>query len=225
MNYLQQSTRPDIALTAHQYARFCNDLKHIHERAVKKIVKYLLGMKERGIVCRPDENKGLECYADADFAGSWDIRDPNNPDNVMLRTGYVAICPGCPAVWCSKLQTEIALSTMEVEYITLSQAMQEVIPLVSLVEKLESLIPFFNPTPQIRCKIFKDNRSCINVAGSARLHPRTKHIAIKYHHFPSFVMNGSIKIYPIGTREQITDIFIKPLDENQFKYLRNLFLC
>ena len=224
MNYLQQSTRPDLAFAVHQCARFCNDPKRSHERAVKRIGKYLLGTKERGITCRPDKNKGLECYVDADFAGSWDSGDSDNPENVMSRTGYIIQYAGCPVVWCSKLQTEIALSTMEAEYIALSQAMREVIPLIAMMDELESLIPFFNPTPQIRCKLFEDNRSCIIVAESARLTPRTKHIAIKYHHFRQFVKNGSVKIYPIGTREQVADIFTKPLDEGQFKYLRNLFL-
>ena len=66
----------------------------------------------------------------ADFAGSWDAGDSNNPENVMSRTGYIIQHTGCPVIWYSKLQTEIALSTMEAEYIALSQAMQEVIPLL-----------------------------------------------------------------------------------------------
>ena len=224
MNYLQQSTRPDISFAVHQCARFCEDPKRSHERAVKRIVKYLLGTKERGIVCRPDKTKGLECFADADFAGSWDRGDSDNPENVMSRTGYLITYAGCPVVWCSKLQTEIALSTMEAEYIALSQAMRQVIPMIQLMEELESIVPFYNPTPQVRCKLFEDNTSCIIVAESARLTPRTKHIAIKYHHFREFVKSGAVKIYPIGTREQQADIFTKPLDEAQFKYLRSLFL-
>ena len=92
------------------------------------------------------------------------------------------------------------------------------------MEELESLVPFYNPTPKIRCKMFEDNRSCIIVTESARLTPRTKHITIKYHHFRSFVKSGAVKIYPIGTKEQVADIFTKPLDEGTFKYLCNLFL-
>lgn len=224
MNYLQQSTRPDISMAVHQCARFCNNPRLSHERAVKRIVKYLIGTKERGVICKPDRSKGLECYADADFAGGWDRGDSENPENVMSRTGYIIMYAGCPVVWCSKLQTEIALSTMEAEYIALSQAMREVIPLISLMGELQTLVPFYNPTPQVRCKIFEDNRSCIVVAESARLTPRTKHIAIKYHHFRSIVKSGQVKIHPINTREQIADIFTKPLDERQFKYLRSLFL-
>ena len=89
MNYLQQSTRLDLAFAVHQCARFCNNPKQSHERAVKCIRKYLLGTKGRGITCRPDKNKDLECYVDTDFAESWDSGDPDNPENVMPRTGYI----------------------------------------------------------------------------------------------------------------------------------------
>ena len=164
MNYLQQSTRPDISFAVHQCARFCQDPMRSHEREVKRIAKYLLGSKERGIVCRPDKSKGLECFADADFAGSWERGDSANPENVLSRTGYLITYAGCPVVWCSKLQTEIALSTMEAEYIALSQALRQVIPMIQLMEELESIVPFYNPTPQIRCKLFEDNTSCIVVA-------------------------------------------------------------
>jgi hypothetical protein len=41
---------------------------------------------------------------------------------------------GCPITWCSKLQTEIALSTTEAGYIALSQAMREVIPFMHLMQ-------------------------------------------------------------------------------------------
>ncbi len=224
MNYLQQSTRPDISMAVHQCACFCNDPRLSHERAVKRIARYLIGTKDRGVVCSPDSSRGLECFADADFAGGWDCGDSDNPENVMSRTGYVILYAGCPIVWCSKLQTEIALSTMEAEYIALSQALREVIPLINLMDKLKIVVPFYNPTPQIKCKLFEDNRSCIVVAESARLTPRTKHIAIKYHHFREFVRSGKVKIYPVSTTEQIADIFTKPLGDNQFKYLRSLFL-
>ncbi len=224
MNYLLQSTRPEIAMAVHQCARFCNDPKLSHERAVKRIARYLLGTKDKGIICQPDPSRGLECIVDADFAGGWDRGDSDNPENVMSRTGYIILYAGFPIVWCSKLQTEIALSTMEAEYIALSQALCEVIPLTNLMHELEAVVPFYNPTPSIRCKIFEDNRSCIVVAESARLTPRTKHIAIKYHHFCEFIKSGQAKIFPIGTTKQLADIFTKPLPDGQFQYFRQKFM-
>ncbi len=113
---------------------------------------------------------------------------------------------------------------MEAEYIALSQALCEVIPLINLMDKFKIMVPFYNPTPQIKCKLFKDNHSCIVDAKSAQRTPCTNHIAIKYHHFREFVRTRKVKIYPVSTTKQIANIFTKPLGDNQFKYLRSLFL-
>ena len=75
LNYLQASTRPDILMAVHQCARFCIDPKITHERAVMIIGKYLLLTKNKGLWFIPNKSKGIECFVDADFAGSWDKAD------------------------------------------------------------------------------------------------------------------------------------------------------
>lgn len=131
---------------------------------------------------------------------------------------------GCPILWCSKLQTEITLSTTEAEYVALSQAMREVIPLMNLMKELEGVLKMNASKPDFFCQVFEDNRSTISVATSKKFTPRTKHIALKYHHFRQYVNNKSIRIESIDTTQQIADIFTKPLDENAFKYLRGKLL-
>ena len=39
-----------------------------------------------GVVYRPDKEKGIECYVDANFAGGWAQVDVDNAENVMART-------------------------------------------------------------------------------------------------------------------------------------------
>ena len=75
------------------------------------------------MIYRPDITRGLECYVDADFAGGWKDGNHNSPESLLSRTGFVIMYAGCPITWGSKLQTEIALSTTESEYIALSSAM------------------------------------------------------------------------------------------------------
>ena len=50
--------------------------------------------------------------------------------------GYVITLAGCPVLWTSKLQTEIALSMIEAEYIVLSTTCKDIFPLIDLVMKL-----------------------------------------------------------------------------------------
>ena len=153
LGYLQGSTRPDISMAVHQCARFSVDPRLSHERAVKRICKYLLGTQKRGIIYKPDFKKGIEVFVDADFAGSWNKADNNNPENVLSRTGFVIFYAGCPILWSSKLQTEIALSTAEAEYIALSSAMREVIPLIALLEDISKTITVNKNKPIISCKV------------------------------------------------------------------------
>ena len=115
LTYLTGSVRPDIAMAVHQCARFSSKPKRSHEQAVMRIGKYLLATKDRGIIYAPDRTKGLDVYVDADFAGGWDPLDANDASNVYSRTGFVIRYAGCPILWQSKLQTEIALSTAEAE--------------------------------------------------------------------------------------------------------------
>ena len=123
-------------------------------------------------------------------------------------------------MWCSKLQTEIALSTTEAEYISLSKAMRGVIQLMNLMVEVGDIFPLHNPKPKFHCKVFEDNNSCIRVAESPKFTPRTNHIAIKYHHFRKNVTDKEIYISPIYTKDQLADIFTKPLDRVIFTKLR-----
>ena len=220
LNYLANSTRPELAMAVHQCARFNNDPMLSHEREITRICRYLIATKDLGIVYKPNKNLGLQCFVDADFAGGWTQVDAGNPENLMPRTGCVIMFAGCPILWSSKLQTEITLSATEAEYVALSQAMREVLPLMDLMRELGHILKINTSKPDFFCQVFEDNRSTITVAESKKFTPRTKHIALKYHHFRQFVNDKTIQIKPIDTTEQIADIFTKPIEEDPFKYLR-----
>ena len=68
--------------------------------------------------------------------------------------------------------------------------------------------------------VYKDNQGAIAVAVSLQIRPHTKHIAIKYHHFWTFVKNGDVEIKYVDTKEYIADIFTKTLDSDLLGYLR-----
>ena len=78
--------------------------------------------------------KGLKCYVDADLAGGWQQEDSSNAENIMSRTGMVIMYENFSIYWCSSLQTEITLSTAKAEYIALSYALRELLPLMTMME-------------------------------------------------------------------------------------------
>ena len=138
----------------------------------------------------------------------------------MSHTCFIIIFAGCPILWSSKLQTEITLSTTEAEYVALSQAVREVLPIMELMKELSSFMDINTNKPDFFCQVFEDNRSVIAVATSKKYTPRTKHIALKYHHFRQFVYDKTIRINAIDTKEQLADILTKPLEPKLFEYLR-----
>ena len=123
--------------------------------------RYLLDTQKHGIIYKPDWLKGH-------FAGGWIQADASNADNVLSCTGYVIMYANCPILWVSRLQTEIALSTAEAEYIALSQALCDVILLITLLKDVHV------KTPMFVCQIREDNQSCITMATSQKFTPRTK---------------------------------------------------
>jgi hypothetical protein len=237
LNYLC-GTRPDILYAVHQCSRFCNDPRLSHEKAAKRIIRYLKRTPKEGLILRPDSTRGIQCFVDADFANGWNSADCDEPSSVYSRTGFVIMYAGCPLVWVSKLQTEVALSTTESEYIALSQAMRELIPLLGLLEELTPCLNLNKDQPSVYWKacgyepntgkliadLFEDNAAAYELAKAPKMRPRTKHIALKYHHFREHVSNGTVRVHLIGTKDQIADIFTKALDKPSFTHLRKL-LC
>jgi hypothetical protein len=102
------------------------------------------------------------------------------------------------------MQTEIALSTTETDYIALSQSMREVLPIMWLLQEAHDHgIPVLTKPPKIHCKVFEDNEGAIEIAKVPKMRPRTNHLKIKYHHFREEVKKGAVSIYHVGAKEQM----------------------
>ena len=125
LHYLANNSRPDIAYAVNRCARFTHQPKRSHEKAIKRIARYLSATRDKGLIMKPSSTMNIDLYADADFAGLWNSEDEMDPICVKSRTGFLITLGKVPLIWGSRLQSEIALSTMESEYIALSQAMRE----------------------------------------------------------------------------------------------------
>jgi hypothetical protein len=101
----------------------------------------------------------------------------------------------------------------------LSQAAREIIPIKALYQEFSKTTKLIVGNTSAHSTIFVDNKGCVDLALAPKLCPRTKHIALKYHHFQSHVANGSIKIQWIDSKNQLADIFAKPLPTAPFEYL------
>ena len=225
LTFLAQMTHPDISMAVHNCARFFSHPTSLHEQAVKGIGRYLLHTRNQGLFYRPDSSRRLDMYVDADFAGTWHREYTHICSSCLSRTGYIITYNGCPIHWGSKLQSEIALSTTEAEYIALSTATRELLPLRHILTELSMSSPIATSQPLPPSTIFEDNASCISLAHrETQLRPRTKHIALKFHHFRDYVLNGSLVIEKVPTTINWADIFTKPLTQYVHERLRRLMM-
>ena len=76
----------------------------------------------------------------------------------------------------------------------------------------------------IKCTLFDDNKGAEELANVPKNRPRTKHIAVKYHHFRESVKDGILQVKRVSTTEQQADIMTKPLPMNILEYLRKYIM-
>ena len=224
--YLSGNSRPDIAYAVHQCCRFNHCARECHEKAIKKIARYLKGTKDRGFIFDPKKDLQLEMFCDADFAGLWNVEGKDDPICVRSRSGMVITFGEVPVIWKSKLQTEIAVSTMQAEYISLSEGMRELIPLKRQIEEICDVLNIVrDPTIQI-CKVHEDNEGALKLATAPleKVTPQSKFFAIKYHWFRSKLDELGVQILGIRSNDQKADIFTKGLQKSSYQNIRKLLM-
>ena len=115
--------------------------------------------------------------------------------------------------WTSKKQTCTSQSTVEVEYVAVAINCTNIVWLKHLLKRMKEEV---NKPVILYC----ENTSAINISKNPVMHAKTKHIAIKYHYVRDLVEDKKVKMEYIHTKEQIVDIFTKPLPKDAYEYLR-----
>ena len=218
LNFLEKSTRPDIAYPVHQCARYMANPKQSHGKAIKRIGRYLLRTRNKGYYIKPDSEKGFECYVDASYLGDWDKSIAmDDPATAKSRGAFIVKYAGVPIFWQSKILTQIALSSSEAEYIALSGAARYVLSMMFLMEEINEKITTVITNPTLKCTMFEDNSAAIEIAKVPKIRPRTRHLNVIYHHFREHVAKGRLLIQAIGTDYQDADMLTKQCEQWRFE--------
>jgi hypothetical protein len=218
LGYLAQATRPDIATPVGKLARFVNNPGREHWRAAKRVVSYLKGTRNLGIMFRAtgdeftrDDNGHLcmttpvQVYCDADYAADVDKRRSS--------TGYVVFVAGGPISWRHVLQQSTALSTAEAETMALCEAVQE-------AEWLRNVLTDMGIKIKATTQIWEDNQAAIALAKDVRSGKRTKHMEVRWFFARGVIDKGNAEIRYCNTKDMIADIMTKALPRVQFEILR-----
>ena len=216
LNYLEKATRSDISFAVHQCARFVSDPRKEPGDAVRWLGRYLKGTRTMGTILKPMSGKDLEVFVDASFCGDWCPKEQAASDRDTARSwhGYIIRYPGCPLLWKSQLQTEIALSSTESEYTGLSYALRDAIPIMELLKEMKKQgFPIETAQAKAHCQVFEDNSGALEMAKVHKYWPRTKHLNVRLHHFRDYVERGEATIHAINTNDQPADFLTKALND------------
>ena len=125
------------------------------------------------------------------------MKDSGRLRFALSRTGFIIKYSSCPIAWCSKLQSEIALSTTEAEHTSLSQSLRDLIPLHNTFDELSKVefIKRYDRISKTCCTACEDNRGALELAREPKFRSRTKHIATKHNHFRHSVSKGKSKCF------------------------------
>ena len=204
--YLANGTRPDIAFAVNQLSQYVTSPTLQHWTALKRILRYIQGTKSINLEFKKFNAKKVqvEAYSDASYGSGKDRKSVS---------GIFITINNCPIIWSSRKQTITAQSTVEAEYVALSEASKQIAWVSQMLEELG--IKYEKPI-----KMNEDNQGTIALTNNPILSRRSKHIDIKYHYIREQVRNGLITLSYCPTTEMIADILTKSLAKPIMENLR-----
>ena len=207
LTYISTSTRPDIAAAVGMLSKYMSKPGYVHWMGVKRVLRYLRGTYDYGLVFVGNSNDGLNAFSDSDWAGDVETR--------RSTSGYVMRFGNSTVSWCSRRQATVAKSSTEAEYVALSQATQEVVWLRRLLVDLGVVV---NSPTTIR----EDNQGAIDLSRNPKHHNRTKHIDVSYHFTRERIVTKEIDVCHVPTGDNVADIMTKGLAKGPYEKFRKM---
>ena len=143
-------------------------------------------------------------FTDSDWA--------NCPDTRRSVGGYLFTLSSGPISWQSRRQRTVATSSCEAEYTVAFEASKEAIWLRTLLSSIG-----FSPTSST--DLLCDNNVTITLSEDPAFHTRVKHFDVRYHFLQERAQSNEISLSYVNTKDNIADIFTKPLDTTTFTRL------
>jgi hypothetical protein len=204
-------TRPDIVYAVQQICLHMHDPREPHLTAMKRILHYLQGTPDYGLLLRRSSSFDLVVYTDADWAGC--------PDTRRSTLGYAVFLGDNLVSWLAKWQTVVSRSSAEAEYHAIANGVAEVTWLRQLLHELQ--------TPPSRCTlVYYDNINAVYLSTNPVRHQRTKHVEIDLHFVREKVAIGQVHVLHVPMTSQFTNIFTKGLPFSVFnEFWSSLNIC
>ena len=203
--YIANCTRPDISYAVSELSRYSSHPGRIHWDELMRILYYLNETKDHGIVYKGSLSPEISGFVDASYARC--------PITRRSRHGAILLHSGGAVDWRSKMQTVVATSSMEAEYIGLCAA-------VKMSRWLQSCMNELHLSRNKKIVIGMDNKSAIIFAEEQIVQDRSKHIDIQFHYTREQIGNGFIGLKYVNTNRLPADMLTKPLAKTPTRIFR-----
>ena len=208
LSYLATTTRPDIAFTVDQLARFGANPGPAHWKALLHLMRYVKGTLDMKLTySATDDGPLFTTYSDADHGG--------DVDNGKSTAGYLVSVAGGAVSWASKLQSIVALSSTEAKYIAAVDAGKEIM-------WMRNILSEFGHSQSSPSTLFLDNQSALNVSRNPEHHGRMKHLDLRTFWLRNAVEEGHIIMFHLPTDEMPADLLTKPLSREKVIKFRSM---
>lgn len=201
--WVAQVTRPDISFAVGALGRFAANPTKQHDEAANQVFRYLSGTMNHVLVYNVPAKTpcnlalSLVTFSDADFAGDSNTRKST--------TGYLMVLNGMTVDWLSKLQTTVARSTADAEFIALSTAAVRAIGTKNLLNEM------FPNSISTALPLLTDSAAALSNAQELSNHSKLKHLDVKYHAVREKQADGTLSISQIPSAHNKADKLTKPM--------------
>jgi hypothetical protein len=182
-----------------------------HLTALKRILRYLHGSLDYGLLLRSSPTSELVVYTDADWVGY--------PDTRRSTSGYVVFLGANLVSWAAKRKPVVSRSSTEAEYHDVANGVADSSWMHQLLHELHSPL-------QRATIVYCDNVSAVYLSTNLVRHQRTKHVEIDLHFVCKRVAAGDVRVLSVPTTLQFADIFTEGLPTSVFLDFRSsLNIC
>jgi hypothetical protein len=199
------NTRPDIGFSMGIVMHFTSRPCHAHLEAMIHIFRYLKGTLDFTLHYQRGGDVVPTGYTDSDYLG--DLTERRSTSSFVFNIG------SAPISWRSQLQDEVAQSSSEAEYRSLTEGALEAMWIKNVFSEIGT--PLSRPIV-----LYVNNQSSIRMAENPILYKRTKHIEKSCPLIRDHIKKGRVVLKFVRSHQQIADILTKPLNKVRFHEIR-----
>jgi hypothetical protein len=196
LNYFSIMTRPDISYSVGCASQFLEFPSESHYVMLKRIVRYLAGTSDVGLVLGGDSSEEIVIFSDATWA--------SDPYDRKSTSGMVVKLGGSVIAWFSRKQKSVALSSMEAELIAVTAVAKEISWIIRILR-------FIGVDVKEPVTILEDNQSCIKICQNPEPNSRNKHISLRVFWICEKMSEGLLDLKYIESRNNLADGLTKAL--------------